>query len=565
MNKKTKPFSIFVLLSFFPGCLNLSAPDPKTQAVDVSKHSSVAQASGKTFAFRLPAEPETLDWNRAHTPVETHILVNLMEGLMGLDSKLQLVPAIAESWKVSPDGMTYIFKLRSGVRWSDGVPLKAQDFVYSWKRLLSPDTAAAYAYLLYDVKGAEDFNQRRLLDFNRVGIRVLDDQTLTVNLVHPVSYWAYIPTFWVTFPLRQDLVEKYGAGWVSPEHMVTVGPYTLSEHKIDSKIVLKSNPNYYGSRGNVDRIVARIIRDDSTALNLYESSANRFGNLDFLTDIPSYDLERLEGRKDLVSFPYLKTVYLGFVTTPQALCDTCDQNQLRKSLAMAIDKTKFGMILHGNQVRASSFVPPSMMGFSEDAGLPYDPSRARKELEAAMKDSAREGGVGPHKSSSKTPAGLPKLSLLLLNFDRSLIVGQYIQNELKKNLGLSVTLEPFDNKTYRAKLDSHEFSLFLTSWSADYPDPDNFLSIFLSTSGNNRTLWRSAEFDAKINSAKYLRSTDEREKLYLQAQELLLNHSAAIMPLYYDKNIALVRPGVHGVALNPLNYLFIKNVMLEEK
>ena len=231
---------------------------------------SFGDESPRTFTFRIRDEPETLDWNRAHTAVEAYILMNLMEGLVTYEGSSTVAPALAQSWDISPDGKVYTFKIRPGVKWSDGVPLKAQDFVYSWRRLLSPLTAASYAYLLFDIEGAEKFNQGKLLDFDQVGIKALDDLTFQVKLTHPVAHWIYIPGFWVTFPMRKDIIEKYDAGWESPGRMVNLGPYSLVSHDIDSKVVLKSNPNYYRDRGNVDQIVALMMKDDSEALTAYE-------------------------------------------------------------------------------------------------------------------------------------------------------------------------------------------------------------------------------------------------------------------------------------------------------
>ncbi|MCM2323090.1 MAG: peptide ABC transporter substrate-binding protein, partial [Oligoflexia bacterium] len=268
-----------------------------------------APDAATTFFLRLPADPETLDWNRAHTTIETYLLMNLMEGLVAFDSNLKVTPSLAESWTISEDQRTYTFKIRKGVKWSDGVPLRAQDFVYGWKRLLSPVTAAAYAYFLYDIEGAEWFNKGKLKDFEAVGIKALDEHTFQVRLARPVAHFLSIPTFWVTFPVRQDIVEKHGSSWATPGRMATVGPYTLSSRDLDSKIVLGVNPYYYGRRGNIERIVALIVRDDATALSLYDA-----GKLDFVPDIPTVDLKRLSGRPDLKAFPYLKTAYMGFVT-----------------------------------------------------------------------------------------------------------------------------------------------------------------------------------------------------------------------------------------------------------
>ena len=154
------------------------------------------------------------------------------------------------------------------------------------------------------------------------------------------------------------------------------------------------------------------------------------------------------------------------------------------------------------------------------------------------------------------------LELILPNYDKALVVGQFIQNELKKNLGATLVLQPFDNKTFRAQLDLKVFPLFMTSWSADYPDPDNFLSVFQSSAGNNRTLWKNEKYDEFILAARGLGDPKTRENLYSQAQKLLIEEEAVIIPLYYEPNMALVKSRVKGLVLSPMNSLYLKNVNL---
>ena len=500
-------------------------------------NSSAAPGEPKTFSFRIPGEPETLDWNKAHTMVETYLLMNLMEGLLTFDSNFKVAPALAQSWKVSEDGRTYTFIIKPGVKWSDGVPLKAQDFVYSWKRLLSPVTAASYAYFLFDIEGAEWFNKGTLKDFSAVGIKALDELTFQVKLARPVAHWIYVPTFWVTFPLREDVVEKYGtASWATPGRMVSLGPYILTSHDHDSKIIMKANPNYHGQRGNIDQVVGLIVNDDTAAMNLYET-----GKLDFLTDISTIDLKRLSGRSDLKAFPYLKTGYLGFEVNKYPLSSV----HVRKAVAMAIDKSKLASFLHGGQIPAGSFVPPQMMAHNKKMGLPFDPSAAKAELKRA--------GIDPARST--------KIELLVPNWDKQVTLAQFIQGQLKKNLGLQVEIQAFDHKTFRAQLDVHAYPLFEASWSADFPDPDNFLSVFLSNSGNNRTGWKSADFDELVLTSRNL-GQKARERNYMEAQQLLVEKEAVILPLYYEPNMAMVRPRVRGLELNPLNYLLLRKVTL---
>jgi len=536
------------LLSGLAGCTkskNEKLPDAAPAAVVAESAPAVAVNPApplspnqtQTFTFRLPGDPETLDWNRAHTSVETWLLTNLMEGLVSHDTKMNVVPALAESWTKSSDGKIYTFKVRPGVKWSDGVPLKAQDFLYSWKRLLSPVTAASYAYILFDIEGAEEFYQGKITDFSKVGISVPDDSTIIVRLVKPVAHFIHIPTFWVTYPLRQDVVEKYGTSWSKPGRMVTLGPFELASYDLDTKITLTANPNYYGERGNIREAIGLIVKEDSTALTLYET-----GRLDLLTDIATVDLKRLEGRPDLQRFPYLKTGYLGFVVEQFPVTSV----HLRRAIAMSIDKSKFAEFLHGGQKATGSFIPEGMFAFNRSIGLKFDVAAAKKEL--------AKSGVKPG----------TKIELLSTNWEKNLTIAQFIQAEVKKNIGIEISIRSFDHKTFRAQLELYSFPIFILSWSADYPDPDNFLSAFLSTSGNNRTRWKNTEYDAKVLLARYHQNQKAREKLYDEAQKLLVEEDMSVLPLYNEPILALVNPRVKNLSINALNYLQMKAINIAQ-
>lgn len=493
--------------------------------------------AGERLSMRLLADPETLDWNLAHTMVETHVLMNLMEGLVELDTDLKPRPALAERWRVSPDGRTYTFFLREGVRWSDGVLLKAQDFEFSWRRLLDPKTAAPYAYFLFDIEGAEDFNKGKLTDFSKVAIRALDDRTFEVRLKKPISHWIQIPTFWVTFPLRRDLVEKYGRAWTKPGNMATVGPLVLESYQVDSKIVLRKNPHYARPFGNLDSVEVYIVRDDSTAFHLYES-----GKLQFLTDISTITLSKIRSRPDLKAFPYLKLVYLGFVTA----LDPASKVGLRKAIARAIDKTRIEHFLHGGQKPAASLAPPPLLGSSSEIGLKYDPKRAALEL----------------KLSGIKPESVKGMQILAVNNDKSLAVAQFVQQEIHKNLGIEVGIQSFDSKTYFKERALRRFPSFISSWGADYPDVDNFVSIFLGGAGNNHTGWKNPRYDQYVLDARSEMNAHKKAKLSLSAQRILQEDEVVVVPLYYEPNLVLVRPEIQGLELNPMNVLNLRGVRI---
>jgi oligopeptide transport system substrate-binding protein len=355
---------------------------------------SILPADGETKApvlhLRIPAEPETLDWNLARTSIETMILMNIMEGLVRVDDKLQVQPGLAESWTRSADGKRYIFKIRKGVLWSDGKELVAADFVTSWKRLLSPLTAAPYAYFLHDIEGAKEFNTGISKDFATVGIVAKDPNTLEVRLKSAVEHWIFIPSFWVTYPLRADVIEAQGSGWAKPGRMVTLGPYLLNQHDIDARISLKANPRYWGKRPAIETIEVLVIRDSSTAMTLYDA-----GKLDVMTDPSHLDVRQREKSPELKRFPYLLTGYLAFAVHRPPVTDA----RIRRAIAASISRESLVKQLGIGQAVAGSFVPSPLLAADPKIRIPNDIQKARTELKAA--------GLGA--------ADVPPVELLVLN------------------------------------------------------------------------------------------------------------------------------------------------------
>lgn len=204
----------------------------------------LAATPAQEFKLRLSANPTTLDWNLAHTSQETYILMNLMEGLVELDAQMKPEPALAERWTLASQGKTYTFFLKPGILWSDSKPLSAKHFQDSWLRLLSPETDSPYAHLLFGIRGARAFHEGTLKDPKKVGISVINSLQLKVELEEPLSYFPQILSFWVTFPIRLDLIQKHGTQWTRPEHLASLGPYLLEAWKPGEKIRMKRNPKY---------------------------------------------------------------------------------------------------------------------------------------------------------------------------------------------------------------------------------------------------------------------------------------------------------------------------------
>jgi oligopeptide transport system substrate-binding protein len=202
---------------------------------------------------------------------------------------------------------------------------------------------------------------------------------------------------------------------------------------------------------------------------------------------------------------------------------------------MAIDRRGAVELLHGGQTPATSFVPPGLEGYSQQGGLPFDPALAREELKKA--------GLVPSSVN---------IDLVIRNSDKEILIAQYLQNQLQKNLGITLSIHPFDGKAFRSQIDSGSFGLFENSWSADFVDPNNFLSLFIADSGSNRTRWKDPKYDQLVSA-----------RLYPKAQQLLLKDAAVILPLYYESNTALIKPRVRGLSITPLGGVFLRDVILD--
>lgn len=491
---------------------------------------------GDKLVMRLISDPLTFDWNIASTTMDTYVLLNIMEGLVQAPNGTTIAPGLAEKWAISKDQKTYTFYLRKNVKWSDGVALTAQQFVDSWQRLLTPAVGAPYAYYLYDIVGAQDYSNGKEKDFSKVGIKALNASTFQVRLKHPFAHFLFIPTFWVTFPIRSDLILKHGKTWTNPANLVVLGPYKLLAYQPQHQIILEANPLYYGKRAAIDSVVMKIITENSTAINLYRSK-----QLDFLNYVNLTELGDLAKTKDLHTTPYYRSTFLGFNTSK----DLLKMNLARCALSMAIDRSKFRVLFQGYKLPAETLVPPALL--AQSWGAPFNPGQAKKLLAQA--------GV-------QTAVDLKKIALTLVadTTDENLMITQFLQEQWRTNLGLEVSIENPDFKTFKTRQDLLDGSIFLRRWGADYPDPDTYLNVFLSDSGNNRTGWKNYRYDSLVTKARQKPPGSQRNSDYKEALSILQKEECVIAPLYYDSQIYLMNSAFKGFQINPLNYIFLKNV-----
>ncbi len=497
------------------------------------KERRTEKPSPSTFRMALSSEPPTLDWSLATDNVSIRVIENLMEGLAEYDDALRPTPAIAQRWEVSPDGLQYTFYLRDHVFWTDGKQVTAHDFEYAWKRLLDPDTASEYAYFLYDIQNAMEYNSGKIKDPASLGVTALNDFTLLVTLKKPAVYFPAITTFTATFPQRRDLIERYQDRWTEPENLVTCGPFRLHEWRHEYRLILTANEGYYGGRPRLDQLVFYIVEEEMTALTLYET-----GRLDRVS-LPPVAIPHYQRHPDYRHGAFLRGYYYGFNVDRPPFQDV----RVRRAFAMAIDREELPVILKGGEIPATSWVPPEMFGFNPEIGLRFNPDGAKRLLSEAGHPMGK---------------GLPTITLAFNTDPTNRLIAENIQAQWKRNLGVRVQLDNMEWKVYLKQLKEETPQIFRLGWGADYPDPDNFLNLFTRASGNNNTHWGNSPYDRLISEAASESDEARRLTLYNEAQQILTEQEVPIVPLFFSAQNLLIRPEIEGLHVNAMDLLYLK-------
>lgn len=484
------------------------------------------------FVFVNQGEVSSLDPALATGIPEGRLIMAISEGLTSLHpGTLEPLPACAQSWEISGDGKTYTFQLRSGLTWSNAVPLTAHDFLRSWTRLLDPMTASSYAYLLWDVKGAKDFTESRAGPEN-LGLEAPDDCTFIVRLERICPYFEILAAFYPLFP-----VEGNTDSWLDPASIVTNGPFRMEARLLKDRIRLKKNPHYWDAdRVKIETIDALAVTSSMTALNLYLT-----GDVDWINNVPPVVLPFVRDREDFTLSPNLGTNFLRLNTTVSPLNDV----KVRKAIHLAVDKASLTRyVLKGGQHPATSFVPPGIPGYAPPVVKGYDPEAARRLL-------AEAGFPGGE--------GFPELNLLYIANETSRDIAEVITLQLRTNLKVTIHPTAQERKGYFVSQNSLDYDLCLCSWLGDYLDASTFLDVFRSNSGNNRTGWKNSDYDALMERAAGEMDRSRRADVMAEAERLLLTE-LPLAPLYFRTTANMIKNGWTGYHDNiqdvhPLKYM----------
>ncbi|WP_068268480.1 peptide ABC transporter substrate-binding protein [Caviibacter abscessus] len=462
-----------------------------------------------TLNYNASEEGKTLDQQLATSQSSIQILSFLQEGLSKLDEHLKPVPALAKSWDISEDGLTWTFHLKENLKWSNGDKLTAHDFKFAWLRALKPETASEYAYMLFPIKNAEEYNAGKV-KAEEVGIEVLDDLTLKVTLFAPTPYFDSLVAFITYTPANEKFVTEQGENYaLEADKILSSGPFSVKSWTHNSNMVLVKNENYYDKDDiKLETVNIKFIKDSSAELNAFK---NEEIDIAKLTPAQYQEFKNDERVKQVL---LATTWYLEYNVNNKFLSN----KKIRKALLLSIDKKEFNEIVsHGINIPAYTLTPKNvgMSGlnggdFVAEVGdlVPkFNVEKAKQLLAEGLKE------LGMEKA--------PVVSLILNDSGANKLFGEAIQEYIRKNLGVEIKIELMAFKERLARMSNNNFDIVLSGWGADYQDPMTFLDLFVTNGGNNHTGYSNPEYDKVIKIAKSTADRKVRFEAMKRAEEIL--------------------------------------------
>ena len=507
--------------------------------------SKSASKNGKILTIEEGPDVETIDPALNQAADGANYITMLSDNLLRLDKDGKIAPSLAEKYEVSDDGLTWTFHLRDGLKWSDGSPLTANDFVYSWQRMVDPEVAAPYAEtMLGMVEGYKDAignpdangNTTTTPDVTKLKVEAPDDKTFVVHMSHPTPYFDRLASFAALSPVKKEVVEANPDGWsLDPKTYVSTGPFKLTEWKQGSHILVTKNENYWNKDAvKLDGIKCLLMQDQNAAFSAYES-----GEASMIKDYPVEEVTTIQKRPDYKSSPKLGIAYIDINND----LDEFKDPKVREALALALDRKYMAdTITAGINSPAKGFIPDGVVDWDgsawadniTDKSAYYDNDNFDANL-AKAKELLKEAG---HENG----AGLPTMSYTTNDTGFNKKVAEYLQQAWKE-LGINVEVNIVEWKSFIPQRRSGNYQIARDGWVMDYNDPSNLLECAYSTNGNNSSRYKNPEYDALLDKAA--NETDAKTRFgYLhQAEELLLKDTGVI-PLMYQNETYLQKDNI---------------------
>ena len=518
------------------------ATQPTDSVVKVPEVQPVLPDKAGGIFRLLGSDPPTLDPHLTTDTTSAFYVVEIYSGLVKLDTNLQLVPDIAESWQISPDGLVYTFKIKPNAKFHDGKPVTAHDFKWSIERAADPDTGSPVAdTYLGDIIGVQEKLAKEVTEIS--GVQAIDDYTIQFTIDAPKAYFLAKLTYPTAYVLDRENVEAGGSTWTDTPN--GTGPFKLREYKIGERIVLERNENFYKEPAYLDSIVLNLAGGQSMAM--YEND-----EID-ITGVSLFDLERVLDPNDelnaqlIVAPPSFSVSYIGFNTTWPPF----DDPKFRQALNHAVDKDLIATeVLAGLVEPAYGVLPPGFPGYNPDhVGLRYDPELAKQLF-----------------AESKYAGDIPRIEITVPGTGGTIGLNLEVVLEMwRSTLGVEVEIVQVEWATYLKDLQENKFQAFAgLGWEADYPDPQDFLDILFHTESEiNHGAYSNLEVDRILEMARVETDINRRVELYRQAEEMVVN-DAAWVPLWFTGDrYVLVKPHVEGYQVTPMIVPKLSQIYLE--
>lgn len=529
----------------------------EAESTEETTAADTASSDGFNLAVCLASEPQTID-PALNSAVDGAIMINHMfEGLVKWvddgEGNAVTAPGQAESWEkvVNDDGtVTYTFTLRDGIKWSDGQPVTAGDFEYSWKRLANPETAADYCYMIDMVQGYASVADGSA-DPDTLGVKALDDKTLEVTLSYDCPYFEEIMAFPATFPVRQDMVEGNDEWTYDVSTYIGNGPYKMAEWSHNAYILAEKNENYYDYDNlGPDTIRFTLLDDANAMLAAYNS-----GELDFIENFPTDEMANYLASGEITVADYLGTYYVCFNTEDEVFSDPL----IREAFSLAIDRNYIvENVSQAGEVPATAYVPsgvndaegPSGDDFRTVGGEYY--SVAEEDYEANC-ERARELLA---EAGYPNGEGFPTVEYTYNTDDKHKAIAEALQNMWQEVLGVTVTLSNQDWNVFLESRKQGDYQIARNGWIADYNDPCSFLDMWYTGGGNNDAQYSNPEYDALIDAAKATSNQEERMAAFHQAEDILIGQDSVLAPIYFYTQPYMLADDIQGMYYTPLGYFF---------
>ena len=494
------------------------------------------------------SEPSSLDPHKVESDVENNIISDLFEGLVSVSPAGEIEPRLAEKWE-NKDNTVWTFHLRPGVTWSDGTAITAQDIVWSWQRLVSPLTASPYASYpgnMHIVNGAEIAQGQKAPE--TLGVKAVDDATLEVTLTQPNAAFLAMLAHPSLVPLDKVLISRYGDKWTKPEHIVTSGPYKLSQWVVNERIVAERNPRYWDNAHTViNKVTYLPISFETADVNRYKA-----GEIDIVYTVPINQFAQLKKTMgdQLDVSPQLATYYYEFNTTRPPFNDP----RVRRALNMALDKDIIAEKVLGQGQRPAWLISQPDIGGVKLHNPEYASWPREKRIAEAKKLLSEAGYNETH----------PLVFNLLYNTSEShQRIAIAASSMWKKNLGVEAKLQNQEWKTMLDAMHTHNFDAVRYAWIADYDDAATFLNNFRTGDSENTSQYSNPAYDEALRNAAKASDSTARGKFYQQAEDLLGQDVPAI-PVYHYVRTHLVKPWVGGFTPDKLGYYYSKDMYIKK-